>query len=615
MAHRVNLVGPIVRTLRAFLWLRWRLMVNGLVGGRGRDAMAFFAAWAGVLVRGILGLLLLGAIVALSLVAAVLAGKLAGPAGLASEAAILGFRVVLGVLSVVLVLFPLMTRSGGDLAAAQRLRLLPVRDRRLDQLDMVGAFADPWLMAISPIPLVVTAVLWWHGRWAGGAVALVGGLLMLASLALASTVTRRFVGWVLRDRRRAQLAALTLVFGVVVLSASAIRLERLLKVEGSGVVKPEESEVEGSGVVKPEEKVGVEGEAEAPAHQAAPKQPLDEARDLRKISRHFPAGLQVLPSELFVRALVYSLEGTYGLTLVLLVALAALPAMLLLVARRLWRATVGSPGVSGRARVGSLRLASLDRFPGLTPAATAVAWVQVCTAVRSLYGKLALAMPTVAMLIIVVPLQAALAGEENVFLRSLQGPPLALGAVAFAILGIQPFALNQFAADGEGLARQLLVPLRSRDLILGKAIGLGVLVGLSTLVGILATVASVGRGSVAVWLAILLTALPVYLLMAPLSFILSLYFPKAMDLDGLGHKSKPHQLAALLGLVAVAGVLSLIFSLVGLGIGFLGTPWWTVFAILVLALGAAVAALVFLHYAAPVLPARTEAILAAIRER
>ena len=224
-------------------------------------------------------------------------------------------------------------------------------------------------------------------------------------------------------------------------------------------------------------------------------------------------------------------------------------------------------------------------------------------------------MPTLAMFIMIVPLRTVLEEDSSFILDLLQGPQLTLGVIALAILGIQPFALNQFASDGEGLARQLLVPLSPRDLILGKAVGLGFLVGLSTLVAVLATAAIVGRGSVGTWVAVLLTILPVYLLMAPISVVLSLYFPKAMNLGGLGNKSKPHQLATLLGLVAFAVVVPPVFGLVTVGVGLLGAPWWTALGVIVLAAVTAIAGLVFLRFAAPVLPTRAEAILAAIREK
>ena len=357
-----------MRVLRAFLWLRWRLMVNGLLGGKGRDIMAWLATWAAVLVRILLGLILLGAIVVLSVVAGILASKLARPAGLGPDAAVLGFRVVLGVLSVVLVLFPLMTRSGSDLAAAQRLRLLPVKERNLDLLDMAGAFADPWLMAVSPIPLVMASVFWWNGRLLWGTVTFVAGVLMLLCLALASTVMRRAVGLVLRDRRRAETAALIGIVGIMILSTASVWIEPLIK--DSGIVDPKVVVVneDGSQTVVPLPPSTEAKEAEQ-AERAEGKH-----KELRDIARSFPPILQPLPSELFVRALVASLERRYGLLLACLAALAVTCTVLLLIARRLWRLTVGSPGITGRARAGSRRLTSLDRLPGLTTAATAVAW-------------------------------------------------------------------------------------------------------------------------------------------------------------------------------------------------------------------------------------------------
>lgn len=591
-----------MRTLRAFLWLRWRLMVNGLLGGRGRDVMAWFATWAAVLVRILLGVILLGAVTVLSLVAGVLASKMARPHGLGPDVAILGFRVVLGVLSLVLVLFPLMTRSGGDLASAQRLRLLPIRGRHLDLFDIVGAFADPWMIGILPVPLVMTTVFWWHGRVLLGGVTLVAGVLLLTCLALASTVMRRVAALVLRDRRRAESAALLLIVGLMVLSTGTVWIEPLI--EDSGVVEPN--------VVVVDE----HGEEVQPATDTNP--PESEAKKPRteiKMARSFPAALQPLPSELFVRALVGAMDTNHGVTSVCLAALAALCVALYFVARCLWHLTVGSPGISGRARSSSRWIAGIDRLPGLSPAATAVAWAQVATALRTLPGKLALGMPTLAMLVIVVPLRTALAKEDSFILDLFEGPQLALGVVALTMLSIQPFTFNQFASDGEGLARQLLVPLRSRDLILGKAVGLGALALLSTLVAVLAVAALVGKGSLGSWLAIFLTALPVYLLMAPVSVVLSLYFPKAMDLGGLGNKSKPHALAAFLGFLAFGAVVSPVFGVVIVGIGLLGAPWWTALTVGLFTVFTAVAALVFLHFAAPVLPVRSEAILAAIRDK
>ena len=305
-------------------------MVNGLFGGKGRDAMAWLATWAAVLVRIILGVILLGAIAVLSLVSGLLASKLAEPTGLGPDAAILGFRVVLGVLSVVLVLFPLMTRAGGDLAAAQRLRLLPVKERQLDLLDIVGAFADPWLMSVSPIPLVMATVLWWHGQALWGAIALIGGVLMLCCFALASTVMRRVVGLVLRDRHRAETAALLLIVGLMVLSTGTVWLEPLI--DGTDAGKPDEIIVVDEDGREIERLPIPDSEPDSDPDVTERGKKADQTGELRDIARKFPAALQPLPSELFVRALVSALEGRTVIVAACLAALAVIACALLLVA-------------------------------------------------------------------------------------------------------------------------------------------------------------------------------------------------------------------------------------------------------------------------------------------
>ncbi len=124
-----------------------------------------------------------------------------------------------------------------------------------------------------------------------------------------------------------------------------------------------------------------------------------------------------------------------------------------------------------------------------------------------------------------------------------------LGGVA-SLLSLLPFAMNQFAIDRSGLTLALLSPLATRELLAGKAVGLGLIAGAPALLVMLVAFVLFPGGAPALWLSLPPALVAAYLLAAPGAATLSAVFPRTVDLNSAGSGSNAHGLANLLGMLA-----------------------------------------------------------------
>ena len=93
-----------------------------------------------------------------------------------------------------------------------------------------------------------------------------------------------------------------------------------------------------------------------------------------------------------------------------------------------------------------------------------------------------------------------------------------------------------------------LLPLATRDLVTGKAVGNGLIVAgpIALCFALAAFLTPTGDG-LALWASVPLALVSTYLLAAPVAAMLSAIFPRAVDLNSIGNGSNAHGAAGLLG--------------------------------------------------------------------
>jgi hypothetical protein len=499
-----------IRFLRAFVWLRWRLLLGSLRGSSRRDALERFSRILAALVP---ALLLLGVIAAgLGLGGAALAaGWAVGSRAVDLLPVLIVVRGVLFVTLVVVALGALTGPAQGGLTGSTRLRTLPVSDRVLHRVDALTALLDPWLIYVVPALLLLPLGLVLGGRGGAAFCVLLAGLAFLCVLGCLASAVAQLARWFLRNRRRAETFTLLFVLGL-----SAVSLVPALI--GDRVEK-ELRRAEGSG-----------------------RRP--------RLSRSLPRGTAALPSELYAGALRAGIRngpaeawlplGALVLEAVVLYGISA-------GAHRRALATVESGAARGA--VGSAA-AAVRRLPFLGPAASAVALAQLRTALRTVRGRLVVLTP--APLVVVFGVLSRRIPEELPGGGAWGDGPLLLGAGAvFGLYALQAFTMNQFAADRSGLTLQFLVPLSPGALVLGKAVGCGLVYGATLLLALVCALGIAPGGSPLDWVAVLLGSAATYALLTPFGALLSAWLPVASDLGKTGSGGNPHGLAMAAGTVLV----------------------------------------------------------------
>lgn len=597
--------------LRAFLWLRWRSLVNGLASRR-RETSRALGAWAEVLGRGLLWITAGSGALGLAAGALFVPWALAPERDLAARAGILlVLRVGLAVFTLVVLVVPAFQGFSAGSFGRTRLLLLPVHGRVLHAVEVGSHLADPWILMVVPA-LAVVGVGTLAVAPAAAPVTLVAGAFFVLAVAGLSTCASFGVELLLRDRRRAEAAGGVLL----VLWLVGVMVPGLLD---RGRETPEEG-TPAAEAPAPEEKLAPDGTEGAAERGSGYPEPIQDADDLTR----FPAWLQVLPSEAYARALALSAAGRPAAALLPTVLLGLVAYGVFGLSRLLWRPLLASPEVS-ETRVGSGAPPRPLRIPGLSAAASALGWAQLRGVLRTVTGRLGLVLAPVGTLLFVFVMRTELSGaaegaEEGLAARVASLPPgvkgalLAFAASLFCVLGLQAVLLNQFAVDGPGFTLTALSPVEPRDHVLGKAAAGGVLVLAQVLLAT-GVVVSFDPAVLPLWPAVLLGAVSVYALLAPANAWLSMLLPKAVDVGRLGKRAQPNQVAALVGMFVtpMAALPALLVS----GGTYVATG--SALAVSVAALAWAAVALFagygLLLLAARLLPARQESIVLALEER
>lgn len=508
-----------LRLLRAFAWMRWRVLVNSLERTAARDTLQRLS----IAVEQV-GPLLAAALFIPSAAALAALGGYAGYGVATSDGEpVLAFDLARFVLlaAVALSIAGPLLLPATERTNAVRLLLLPIPRSALYAAQAASALADPWILLGIPIALALPLGLAAGGAPAAAFVAAAAGLLLIVVLIGLSTLSSLLLHLLMRDRRRGELLALAFV---VILPLVTILPGMLL----------EDDDRRGR-----------------PPRRAAP----DTAEAVSSWAwRAGERAFELIPSELYRRAILRHRardndSGALAPLAVLVLAGLALHGLGLAASSRV----LDSPATSGPRRAAGRFAGRILRVPGLSPGASIVAINQIRTATRTPRGRSILLSPMLIFVVILAVMQGTGGGAHLGFLRVASGLGLAAFAAAVCLLSLLPFAMNQFAIDRAGLTLQFLSPLSDRDILVGKAVGNGLIAGVPALVCIAGALALFPGGHPGLWLSVPLGFLAAYLTAAPLAAILSSVFPRAVDLNSVSSRSNAHGLAGFLGLLVVAG--------------------------------------------------------------
>ena len=496
------------RIFRAFFWMRWRVLVNSLDRTGSRDTLERFSIAAGKLGPIMTMVLLIPSALAF-FVLGIAAGFGTATGSMLMPMEVLRYLTFLGIALTVLGPIVLPTRDGGSVT---RLLLLPIPRTALYMAQVAGALADPWT-ALMAATLVGVAIGMAVGLSAPGILVTVaaglGFLLFLTGLAsLASSV----IHLLLRDRRRGDLVMLVLVLIIPIVAIAPQFFFKEPRVDGRRMTRAE--------------------------RQAQPPSQTE-----RAVLRLLP----YVPSEMYYRAAKNGPAPANAALPLAGLAIAALGVQLAGFAA--YRRVLDMPANQGIRRAGSFGGLWNRVIPGLSPAASAVAFAQLRLALRSPRGRATIGSP----LLMPLVLAALTYNRGGLPIPGFQGHyGLALAAMGCfaAILGMIPIAMNQFAIDKAGFSRYMLSPLSIGQLVLGKAVGNALIVAGPMIFCFVLPIVILPGGSPALWVALALAVIATFVLLAPASAALSAVFPKAVDLNSIGNGSNAHQGATLLGMLA-----------------------------------------------------------------
>lgn len=550
-----------LRTLRAFAWMRWRIFINALEKTGSRDKVERFSVAIEHIAPIIIALVTIPSALLLAGVGAFAGFQLAAEGDLT-----IGFQIVRYLLLVATgltivgpILFPAADRTN-----PVRLLLLPIPARTLYVAQAGAAIGDPWIVLMIPVVLMVPL-----GAIAGGApgtavLALVVGVLFTLALIGLSALTTTIVHLVLRDRRRGELVALLLILVLPLISI-----------------------------------IPASFDADAKRHRRRSRSAQQEQRTEEE--RGAPTWLvsagqrafTALPSELYTSTLRGSVSAgeRAAVPLALLGGATVAIHMLGLV---LFRRVLSISGTSGPRKVSSSGTARAPTLPGVSPGTSAVAFGLVRLALRTPRGRSIMLAP-----VLMLGVFGFLVFRSGSFdfgpFGSAGGFGLALFITAVSLLSILPVAMNQFAIDGAGLTLVLLSPVSARQLLAGKAIGGALIVLPPACLCLLLAGLVFGMTPLSLWLSLPIGLLATYILASPAAAAFSAIFPRAVDMNSIGRGSNAHGLAGLLGMLCFGAAALPSVGLVFLTARLLERPALTPLVLLVwCAIALAVARLLFI---------------------
>ena len=502
-----------MRIFQAFLWLRWRMLINSLERTSARDTIERFS----------LATEKLGPIMALVLL-------VPSCVGLAAFGLVAGYGTATGswllpmeVLRYFLLASTAFTLIGPivlpmrDAGNVVRFLLLPIPRAALFTAHAAGTLADPWVLLTVPPLLTIPIGLAAGGRLVAAASAVVAGAAFLLIIVGLTALLSSAIHLLLRDRRRSDLVMLFLVVMLPMLGL----LPSFMQLEHSS----ERS----AGRVR--------------SHPPAAHEPsVVEAAAYRAFT--------YLPSELYTKAATIP-RGGARTAIAPLGGLAVLALVIQALGFGAFRRMLDMPMTLGARRAGAFSGLWARRIPGLSNGASAVALAHLRLALRTPRGRSILVAPL--LMLLVFGMLIARGGEMPFAGLTLNtGLSLATFVTFLSVLAILPLAMNQFAVDKAGFTRQMLLPLSIGELLAGKAAGNALVAAIPALCTYVLSALVFPGGNPALWIALLIALAATYIVVAPVAAALSALFPRAVDLSSIGNGSNAHPAAGLLGMLTFA---------------------------------------------------------------
>jgi hypothetical protein len=503
-----------LRILRAFAWLRWRMLLNSLERTGARDAVERFSLAIEKLGPIMAGVLMIPS--GLLLAAGSVAGGYALARGDERSVFFEVARYLLLAVPVFCIVGPLLMPAA-DRTNPVRLLLLPIPARTLYVAQASAAFGDVWILIMLPLVLFVPIGLIAGGAFAAALVAVAGGVLLVAVMIGISSLSTSLLHLAVRDRRRGELLAL--LFIVVIPAVSM--LPGLL--QGS------------------RHRARLEGGTEVRTTLQAPEWAAAAGAWVKT----------VYPSELYVTSTREAARRDLMPAATRLAGLAATGLALHGLGMFVFGRVLASPGSTGaRSQAAPMNAVWGRTLPGLSAGASAVALAQLRLALRTPRGRAILLSPVV-MIGIFGTLMRRTTGAMDFGSMSFEGGlSLATFGSFVSLISILPIAMNQFAVDKAGLTLALLSPLTDGEYLAGKAVGNGLIAAIPAILCGLLSLMIFPAGSPALWVAIPLSLAATYFLVAPVAAVFSAIFPRVVDMNSIGRGSNAHGLAGLLGLLA-----------------------------------------------------------------
>ena len=495
------------RILRAFAWMRWRMLVNSLEHTGSRDALERFSLAIEKLGPIVAAILLIPSAIFLAGLG-IAAGYLLATGG--SLMAVTAARFILIAAPLLAIVGPFFLPAA-DRTNPIRLLLLPIPRSTLYVAQSSAAFGDPWNVLMIPLVFGVPVGILAGGDLTSAFLSLLAAVLFVTLVIGLSALATSLLHLVVRDRRRGELA--TLIF-IVIIPVVAM-LPGLLEGESRRSRGPERPPIVPGWAVE----LGARAKS-------------------------------LYPSELFVSAATGSVNGATGRAAAAVSGLAIAALLVHGLGVVAFGRVLASPGTTGSRRGGQASAVWGTRLPGLSTGASAVALAQLRLALRTPRGRSILLSP-LAMFGIFALLMYRGSGEMDFGpFQFGSGLGLATFASFVCLLSILPIAMNQFAVDKAGLTMTLLSPLRDDEILAGKAVGNALIVAAPATLSIAAALVLFPGASAGLWLTLVLGLLSIYLVVAPVAAICSAMFPRAVDLNSIGRGSNAHGAAGFIGMLA-----------------------------------------------------------------
>ena len=509
-----------VRILRAFAWMRWRVFINSIEKSGARDAVERFS----LAIEHIAPLLVLIVMIPSIVALAGLSGYAGFQLALSGDRTSIPFQLLryllLGATLFAIVGQILMPVS--DRTNAVRLLLLPIPSRVLYIAQAAGAFADPWVLFTVPVITGLTIGLAAGGALVAAGVALIAGLALLATILGLASLTTTIVHVVMQDRRRGELVAL--IFIVILPFIGII---------------PAAFDDDDNGRSRRRARQEASREEPAPQRRSPVTQWMMTAG-----GRAF----RIVPSELYVRGLSSARESGARSAALPVMGLAATAVLLHGLGVWLFQRVLSTAGSSGPRRTASARGAWSRPLPGVSLGTSAVALAFLRLALRTPRGRSIVLAPILMMAVFGVLIFQAGSFNFGPFGRG-GGFSLGVFISAVALLAILPLSMNQFAVDGAGLTTTLLAPLTARQILVGKAIGAALVILPPAIVCVIIIASALGGAHPALWMSLPPGLAATYILTSPAAAAFSAVLPRAVDMNSIGKGSNAHGLSGLLGIL------------------------------------------------------------------